>query len=171
VIANHPTLIDTTALLATVRHLCCVVPSGYYYNPALLPLLWCCGHLHARGRSIASGVGVLQLALQRLTAGHSLLIFPEGTRSPARSLGPFKRGAFEIAQQANVELVPVVLRVSRPVLNHSTPWYALPPQAVAYGIEVLPSFAVGYQSTKAASAHASKLFALALGISAQVEQQ
>jgi putative phosphoserine phosphatase/1-acylglycerol-3-phosphate O-acyltransferase len=40
----------------------------------------------------------------------SLVIAPEGTRSPTPRLGRFKKGAFHIAMQAEVPMVPVVLR-------------------------------------------------------------
>jgi putative phosphoserine phosphatase/1-acylglycerol-3-phosphate O-acyltransferase len=42
--------------------------------------------------------------------GVSLAIAPEGTRSPTPRLGEFKKGAFHIAMQAGVPMVPVVLR-------------------------------------------------------------
>ena len=37
-------------------------------------------------------------------------IAPEGTRSPTPRLGPFKKGAFHIAMQAGVPMVPIVIR-------------------------------------------------------------
>jgi putative phosphoserine phosphatase/1-acylglycerol-3-phosphate O-acyltransferase len=40
----------------------------------------------------------------------SLVIAPEGTRSPTPRLGPFKKGAFHIAMQAGVPMVPIVIR-------------------------------------------------------------
>jgi putative phosphoserine phosphatase/1-acylglycerol-3-phosphate O-acyltransferase len=42
--------------------------------------------------------------------GVSVLIAPEGTRSPDGQLGPFKKGAFRIAMSAGIPLVPVVIR-------------------------------------------------------------
>jgi putative phosphoserine phosphatase/1-acylglycerol-3-phosphate O-acyltransferase len=42
--------------------------------------------------------------------GISLVIAPEGTRSPTPRLGPFKKGPFHIAMQAGVPMVPIVLR-------------------------------------------------------------
>lgn len=39
----------------------------------------------------------------------SLVIAPEGTRSPTPRLGPFKKGAFHIAMQAGVPVVPIVI--------------------------------------------------------------
>lgn len=42
--------------------------------------------------------------------GFSLALSPEGTRTPTPRLAPFKKGAFHIAMQAGVPMVPVVLR-------------------------------------------------------------
>jgi putative phosphoserine phosphatase/1-acylglycerol-3-phosphate O-acyltransferase len=42
--------------------------------------------------------------------GLSLVMAPEGTRSATPRLGPFKKGAFHIAMQAEVPMVPIVLR-------------------------------------------------------------
>jgi WS/DGAT/MGAT family acyltransferase len=48
--------------------------------------------------------------VQRLEDGISLVIAPEGTRSATPSLGPFKKGAFHVAMQAGVPVVPIVIR-------------------------------------------------------------
>jgi putative phosphoserine phosphatase/1-acylglycerol-3-phosphate O-acyltransferase len=42
--------------------------------------------------------------------GLSLVLAPEGTRSPTPRLGSFKKGAFHIAMQAGVPIVPIVIR-------------------------------------------------------------
>jgi putative phosphoserine phosphatase/1-acylglycerol-3-phosphate O-acyltransferase len=52
----------------------------------------------------------LQPVVERLRDGTSIAIAPEGTRTPTPRLRPFKKGAFHIAMQAGVPLVPVVLR-------------------------------------------------------------
>jgi 1-acyl-sn-glycerol-3-phosphate acyltransferase len=52
----------------------------------------------------------LEPAVQKLRDGISLVIAPEGTRSATPALGPFKKGAFHIAMQAGVPIVPIVIR-------------------------------------------------------------
>jgi putative phosphoserine phosphatase/1-acylglycerol-3-phosphate O-acyltransferase len=52
----------------------------------------------------------LEPAVARLRAGTSLALSPEGTRSATPKLGRFKKGAFHIAMQAGVPIVPIVLR-------------------------------------------------------------
>lgn len=44
---------------------------------------------------------------RRLEDGRSILIFPEGTRRPIDELGEYKRSAADIAQAANVAIVPI----------------------------------------------------------------
>ncbi|MEO0576243.1 MAG: HAD-IB family hydrolase [Pseudomonadota bacterium] len=42
--------------------------------------------------------------------GKSIAIAPEGTRTVSTQLGPFKKGAFHLAMQAGVPIVPIVIR-------------------------------------------------------------
>ncbi|GAA3158795.1 hypothetical protein GCM10010531_07690 [Blastococcus jejuensis] len=58
----------------------------------------------------AKARAALEPAVQRLREGLSLVIAPEGTRSATPTLGPFKKGAFHVAMQAGVPLVPIVIR-------------------------------------------------------------
>lgn len=50
--------------------------------------------------------------------GYSLIVFPEGTRSESATMLPFKKGAFRIAIDTGLPILPVVLegtdRVSKP---------------------------------------------------------
>ncbi len=55
-------------------------------------------------------VSALAQVLDRLADGVSIAIAPEGTRSTTATLGPFKKGAFHMAMQAGVPVVPVVIR-------------------------------------------------------------
>lgn len=41
--------------------------------------------------------------------GNSIMIFPEGTRYPGGSLGPFREGAFKMALDNRVDIIPIVL--------------------------------------------------------------
>ncbi len=54
----------------------------------------------------------LEPAVRKLRSGISLVIAPEGTRSATPALGAFKKGAFHVAMQAGVPIVPIVIRNS-----------------------------------------------------------
>jgi HAD superfamily hydrolase (TIGR01490 family) len=60
----------------------------------------------------ARALKALEPAVQKLRNGISLAIAPEGTRSATPALGPFKKGAFHVALQAGVPIVPIVIRNS-----------------------------------------------------------
>jgi 1-acyl-sn-glycerol-3-phosphate acyltransferase len=63
-----------------------------------------------------SKLEMLDKSYKCLKKGVSIMIFPEGTRSYDKEIGFFKRGAFQLALQANVPLLPVVLDGSGDVL-------------------------------------------------------
>ena len=58
-----------------------------------------------------------QLGVNKLRNGHSLLVYPEGTRSVDGKLKEFKRGVFLMGLQAGVPIVPVVINDSRLVMR------------------------------------------------------
>jgi 1-acyl-sn-glycerol-3-phosphate acyltransferase len=62
-------------------------------------------------RSGSSAPGEALEPLRNVLAdGHSLILFPEGTRSPSRLPGPFKSGLYRLAKEfPNAELIPVYL--------------------------------------------------------------
>lgn len=61
----------------------------------------------ARGSS-GSAKKMVEQATERLDAGTSVIIFPEGTRSRDGKIGRFKEGAFLMAKSAGVGILPVV---------------------------------------------------------------
>lgn len=52
----------------------------------------------------------LESVVERLREGYSIAIAPEGTRSPTPRVGRFKKGAFHMAMQGGVPIVPIVIR-------------------------------------------------------------
>lgn len=55
----------------------------------------------------------------------SLIIFPEGTRSVTGKLAPFKRGAFLMALESGVDILPVI-QIGGYAINKRTEWYIHP---------------------------------------------
>jgi 1-acyl-sn-glycerol-3-phosphate acyltransferase len=52
---------------------------------------------------------MLEKSYKCLKSGISIMIFPEGTRSPNKEIGFFKRGAFQLAIQAQVPILPILI--------------------------------------------------------------
>jgi len=139
-VANHPTLIDVTAIVAAHPEIVFVVKRAMYRSPLLGRVLRSCGHIEAGDGGPFAGAAVMDSALERLRAGVPVLIFPEGTRSPERSLHRFHAGAFQVAARAGVPLVPLLITCEPPTLMRDTPWYRVPERTVELRVTQLPSF-------------------------------
>jgi putative phosphoserine phosphatase/1-acylglycerol-3-phosphate O-acyltransferase len=81
-------------------------------NPVGALLGWALDAVMLDRADTAKAIEQMQPLVDRLREGVSLAIAPEGTRSKTGELGPFKKGAFHVAMQAGVPIVPVVLRNS-----------------------------------------------------------
>lgn len=64
-----------------------------------------------------SSMGVLNDSIEKLKQGHSLLIFPEGTRNKGLGMQSFKSGFAKIAQDAGVSIVPLVIKGTSDVME------------------------------------------------------
>lgn len=135
VVANHPTLIDVTAVLSAVPEMCCLVKSTIYNNPLFYLIMKFCGHIRVRRSDARDGARVLEGASARLIEGSDVLLFPEGTRSPDPEVGPFHAGAFAAAAHRELEVAKIAIFCDPPVLKRGAPWYLIPPQPVTLHLE------------------------------------
>jgi 1-acyl-sn-glycerol-3-phosphate acyltransferase len=115
--ANHTSHIDTlaiwSALPSSVRAGTRPVAAKDYWNKGALRRHLALGVLNAvlieRSRQDRQG-DPLQPLNEALENGHSLIIFPEGTRGTEPLPGVFKSGLFHLMQRfPDVELIPVYL--------------------------------------------------------------
>lgn len=67
----------------------------------------------------ARAIDALQPAVDKLRQGLSVVMAPEGTRSWTPKVGKFKKGAFHMAQQAGVPVVPVVIRNAGEIMGRN----------------------------------------------------
>jgi len=65
-------------------------------------------------------LSALSQAADQLKEGHSLVIFPEGTRSSDGKLGRFKPGSLKLGIKANVPIVPVTINGSMNIMPKGT---------------------------------------------------
>ncbi|WP_291578572.1 lysophospholipid acyltransferase family protein [Clostridium sp. UBA6640] len=69
-------------------------------------------NLRKSAQAIIEGVQILK-------EGHSLVIFPEGTRSKSDIIGEFKAGSFKLATKAKVPIVPVTIQGSYKLMEQN----------------------------------------------------
>lgn len=108
-VANHPTLMDISALLAADSNLVYPVKPSLFNSFWARPLFRHAGQFEGAGQDPLRVAEMVEAATARLAAGQRVIIFPEGTRSPEHGLHPFGRVAFEIARRAAVPIVPLVI--------------------------------------------------------------
>lgn len=137
-IANHPTLVDVTALVAALPDVAVVAKRAMIRSPLVGPVLLRCRHIDAGDGGAFSGVAVVEQALAHLGRGTSVLLFPEGTRSPEAGLGEFHAGAFQIAARAGVPLVSILVRCDPPTLMRGQSWYEIPERTAVLSVTQLP---------------------------------
>ena len=77
--------------------------------------------------------------------GGSLVIFPEGTRSPDGQLQPFKKGAFVAAIGLGVPIVPVVCKGTTRIMPKGKYLSILPGQAELIVLEPIPTAGLTYE--------------------------
>lgn len=141
-LVNHPSLFDVVALLATYENICCVVKESVYHGILVGPLLRDAGYI-CGGRGQTSRVSeILRDGIDRLDKGHRVLIFPEGTRSPAQGLHKFQRSGFEMAARAQVPAQIAHIHCHPPLLRKGKPWHDFPGPLVRYEITELATLTI-----------------------------
>jgi putative phosphoserine phosphatase/1-acylglycerol-3-phosphate O-acyltransferase len=110
-IFNHQSSIDVAVIGALVRRdLTGVAKVEAARDPRFAPIGYVTDVVYVDRSNSKQARAALEPAVERLKGGTSIAIAPEGTRSPTPTLGRFKKGAFHLAMQANVPIVPVVIR-------------------------------------------------------------
>ena len=84
VVANHPSLIDVVLLISLIRNATCVVKPAAARNPFLRLPIEAVGYLYAEDPET-----LLDRCAEELREGGSLIVFPEGTRTPLGVTRPF----------------------------------------------------------------------------------
>ena len=132
VVANHPTLIDVVHVISKLPQADCVIGEEYAHHPFLrLAASWA-GYIKN-----AQGAEVVDACVDRLRAARTVVLFPEGTRSPRNGMHPFRRGAAHVALRAGVPLEPVAISCAPRMLGKSQPWWDVPERPGCFTLGVL----------------------------------
>ena len=131
ILANHPTLIDTVFLMAFVKRADCIVKNRLWNNPFTRGPVRAASYI-----SNEQGPELLEACIATLNAGNNLIVFPEGTRTPANGVISLKRGAANIAVRGACAVTPVVICCQPPTLGKGEKWWSVPERFVQFRIEV-----------------------------------
>ncbi|HEU0184866.1 MAG TPA: lysophospholipid acyltransferase family protein [Blastocatellia bacterium] len=116
-IANHQSNLDPPLLFSYLGHNVGAIAKIELFRIPIMKQGLPLAHVvpvdrRDRGRAIQSA----RRGADELRAGHSLMAFPEGTRSTDGRVKDFKKGAFYMAIEAGVPIAPVVINDTRLVM-------------------------------------------------------
>jgi 1-acyl-sn-glycerol-3-phosphate acyltransferase len=109
IIANHQSILDILLINRLRYRFKWISKIENVRVPVLGWYLKMAGYITVNRGNEESKTEMLERSLKYLKEGISIMIFPEGTRSLNGEIGFFKRGAFQLAIQAEVPILPVVI--------------------------------------------------------------
>ncbi len=108
IICNHQSMVDILTTLSLTPKLIMLAKPSYAHHPILAPILHFAGFY-----TVSEGYEQLTLLLQeKVKQGYSVCVFPEGTRTRTGKIQRFHRGAFYLAEQLNLDIVPCLMENS-----------------------------------------------------------
>lgn len=104
-IANHQSFLDILCMIMLYPKLILFTNKWVWNSPVFGAVVRMADYF-----PVARGVenGIDQIA-ERVKQGYSVVIFPEGTRTPDGVMKRFHKGAFYLAEQLNLDIIPVVI--------------------------------------------------------------
>lgn len=104
IISNHQSHLDLAAIMMLTPNLVILTKDWVWHNPFYGIIIRYADYLP---------VSDMEQMLPKLSAlvekGYSVMVFPEGTRSPNCKIQRFHRGAFYLAEQLKLDILPVFI--------------------------------------------------------------
>lgn len=104
IICNHQSHLDLAAILSLTPNLIVITKNWVWHNPFYGIII-----RYADYFPVTDTEQMMQNVAQRVEKGYSVLVFPEGSRSSDCKIRRFHRGAFYMAEQLNLDIVPIYI--------------------------------------------------------------
>ena len=125
-VSNHQSTSDIPALLTALPvNVRFVAKKQLRWVPIVGWYLQLAGHIIVDRSNTRAAIASLDEAARKIRAGTSIIVFPEGTRSPDGRILPFKKGPFALAIKAGVTICPVTIEGSGKLMPKRS-WRILP---------------------------------------------
>ena len=122
VVANHQSFLDIFVLCNIPHEMKWVAKKSLFKIPMFGWGLSLAGDICLDRGDAASALKVMSKARRYIENGVSVMIFPEGTRSEDGTLLPFKPGAFKLAVETGVPVLPIAVTGSAHGMPKGSPW-------------------------------------------------
>ncbi|MGB1308748.1 MAG: HAD-IB family hydrolase [Oceanihabitans sp.] len=107
---NHQSAADFFIVTKLIRHDFTGVAKKELEKTPFGPIFSALGAIYVDRANRDKAIEAMKPAVDALKSGVSVAIAPEGTRSGSKDLGKFKKGAFHMAMQAGVPIIPIVIK-------------------------------------------------------------
>ena len=120
--SNHLSWFDVPALAKVLPRYKFVAKAELFKVPIFGPAMRSVGMIEIQRENRKAAFGAYDVAAERIRAGNSVVVFPEGTRGYAYPLRPFKKGPFVLAIAAGVPIVPIIVHGTIEIMPKGSPW-------------------------------------------------
>ena len=112
IIANHTSFLDTLAIAMVTHKIIYLVNDWVYQSPVFGKLVRALG-FYPVSQGIENGMDKLK---EKVEQGYSLVVFPEAERSYTNDVKRFHKGAFYLAEQFGLDILPLYIHGNSEVL-------------------------------------------------------
>lgn len=110
IVANHQSNFDIMTILFGIdKHLGFIAKKELRKVPFLSYWMKAIGCVFIDRGNPREGLKAISEGIEKLKAGHTLVVFPEGTRSKDGKLDEFKAGSFRLATKSGAPILPVAI--------------------------------------------------------------
>lgn len=117
VVANHESFVDILLISHLPMEMKWLSKDAFFKMPVAGWLMRLAGDIPLSRKSKASAAEAIRQCHDRLEKRVSVMVFPEGTRSKTGELQSFKDGAFRMAIEAQVPILPLAVYGTRSALR------------------------------------------------------
>jgi len=105
IVSNHQSHLDLMAIMMLTPNLIILTKNWVWHNPFYGIII-----RYADFFPITDTDQMMENLKEKVKKGYSVMIFPEGTRSADCHIQRFHRGAFYLAEQLQLDIIPVYIR-------------------------------------------------------------
>lgn len=133
-VGNHRSIFDILVFYSCVKTATGIISKKEVEKvPLLRGWMRSIGCLFLDRKDIKAGLKMVLEAIERVKAGLSILIFPEGTRNKGEGLLPFKGGSFKIAEKSGCDIIPFAVINTEAIFEMQKPWVRKAHVAILFG--------------------------------------
>lgn len=147
-LSNHLSWFDIPALAGALPRYKFVAKAELFKIPVFGPAIKAIGMVPIERQNRKAAFAAYRVAAEKIRAGNSCVVFPEGTRGDGYPIRPFKKGPFVLAIAAGVPIVPVLLHGTHEVFAKGT-LLVRPGQFDIHLLEPVPTAGLDYADREA----------------------